>query len=261
MELVSMLNPISDQGISLALLHHFNKVNEQTSTRTPAERMAGSGAMFGAFDVGLFITKSENGARKLEIHTDIRDLAAPDKFIITLNGDGTGAYGGYTYKDTLRLVREDAPEPQIKGAPLAIRSFIIENDGRATPKQIRDHFDITDPTLKDRRDDLETIGVHYISAGAKSHYEVSYALPQDAPRFGDLGVPETPYPKQQNSIDLGVDLGAPQTPSHYVASRGLGSQAASSDLGVDEVRLDQEDDAGYWAMLNAITDPEAREHE
>ena len=32
--------------------------------------MAGSGAMFGAFDVGLFITKSENGARKLTIHTE-----------------------------------------------------------------------------------------------------------------------------------------------------------------------------------------------
>ena len=61
MELVDLLAPISHAGISLGMLHHFDKVNEMTSGRTPAERMAGSGAMFGALDVGLFIAKSEAG--------------------------------------------------------------------------------------------------------------------------------------------------------------------------------------------------------
>ena len=73
--------------------------------------------MFGALDVGLFIIRSEDHARKLTIHSDMRDLAAPDDFVVTLQGVATGQHGGFTYRDELRLVRRGCrPGRELKKA-------------------------------------------------------------------------------------------------------------------------------------------------
>jgi hypothetical protein len=85
---------------SIALLHHFTKLSELSKERTPAERMSGSGAMYGALDVGLFITGSDDHARKLRIDFDGRDIAMPDPVSIYLEGDGQGPNKSLTYDDT-----------------------------------------------------------------------------------------------------------------------------------------------------------------
>lgn len=252
MELVDLLNPISDAGTALAMLHHFNKVNEQTSQRTPAERMAGSGAMFGAFDVGLFITKSESGARRLTIHTDIRDLPAPPRFLVNLQGVGTGQHGGFTYRDNLRLTMEDAPAEKHGKAPAhEIRDWIInDHGGAASPGEIQLHFGISDTLLRSRRDELSVLGIQYLGSGRSTRYEA-------------------PLPQTPNNPEVGATLGSPeppQTPNLLRRGSGVWGQEPvptqdrpKEDFGV--VTLLDDPDAGYWSMLDAIREPEAKENE
>jgi hypothetical protein len=90
-------------GRSVALLHHFGKLSETQKERSPGERMAGTGAMYGALDVGFLITRSESGARRLRVEIEARDFAAPDALGIVIGGTGSGAHGGFTYTDTATL--------------------------------------------------------------------------------------------------------------------------------------------------------------
>ena len=94
------LEPLLAERRSVAILHHFGKLTELSKERTPGERMAGSGAMYGALDVGWFITKSEGGARRLRLEVEARDFATPDPIGLALVGTGSGAYGGFAYADT-----------------------------------------------------------------------------------------------------------------------------------------------------------------
>jgi hypothetical protein len=101
------LEPFLADGRSIALNHHFGKWNDTQSARTPGERMAGSGAMYGALDVGYFITKSESGARRLRVEIDARDFAAPDPLGVVIVGTGSGEHGGFTYRDTATVVLDE----------------------------------------------------------------------------------------------------------------------------------------------------------
>jgi RecA-family ATPase len=56
------LDPLLAAGRSVPVLHHFGKLSETQKERSPGERMAGTGAMYGALDVGFLITRSEKGA-------------------------------------------------------------------------------------------------------------------------------------------------------------------------------------------------------
>ena len=49
----SNLAELLEDGRSLAFLHHFTKTSETSKERTPGERMSGSGAMYGALDIGI----------------------------------------------------------------------------------------------------------------------------------------------------------------------------------------------------------------
>ncbi len=213
MQLIDLLSPLSERGVGNALLHHFVKLSEISQQRQPGERMAGTGAMFGALDVGLFIVKSEGNARKLTIHTDVRDGAAPEQFIVTLQGDGTAAYGGFTYRDELRLVREDPdPDESLKKAkPREIRAWIIEQGGSATPGEIRRRFELNDQGLRERRERLKELGVTYFEAGKNSRYEATPlhpAAPRDAGNSGVVEThPATPLPYKGGSGDSGVTAG------------------------------------------------------
>src|SRR5205823_4405948 len=93
------LEPLQAEKRSAALLHHFGKLNETQKERSPGERMVGSGAMEGALDVGIYITKSDAGARRLRLEFEARDFATPDPIGIAIAGTGRGEHGGFTYLD------------------------------------------------------------------------------------------------------------------------------------------------------------------
>jgi AAA domain len=102
------LEPMLAAGRTVALLHHFGKLNETQKERSPGERMAGTGAMYGALDVGFLITRSDNGARRLRVDVEARDFAAPDALGVVILGTGTGQHGGFTYADTATLAIDPA---------------------------------------------------------------------------------------------------------------------------------------------------------
>ena len=73
------LEPLLADGLTVALLHHFAKLTETQNQRQPGERMSGTGAMFEALDVGLYITKSESGARRLRVELRAATSPAPTR--------------------------------------------------------------------------------------------------------------------------------------------------------------------------------------
>lgn len=102
------LEPMLAAGRTVALLHHFGKLTETQKERSPGERMAGTGAMYGALDVGFLITRSESGARRLRVEVEARDFAAPDALGVVIAGTGSGEHGGFTYADTATLAIDAA---------------------------------------------------------------------------------------------------------------------------------------------------------
>ncbi len=136
---------------SIALLHHFTKLSEISKERTPAERMSGSGAMYGALDVGMFITGSEENGRKLGIDFDGRDIAMPDRVSVYLEGAGEGPNGGFTYTDTA-FWRGDIPdveEEDLSVPPALIIDFVRDRvqatGGLVSTAEIKDHIENEKP--------------------------------------------------------------------------------------------------------------------
>lgn len=95
--------PLLSSGVTIAVLHHFGKLTDTQRDRSPGERMAGTGAMYGALDVGFLITQSESGARRLRVDVDARDFAAPEAIGLVLAGTGTAEHGGFRYTDEARF--------------------------------------------------------------------------------------------------------------------------------------------------------------
>lgn len=177
----SNLAPMLDNGASLAFLHHFTKLSETSKERTPAERMSGSGAMYGALDVGLFITGSENGARKLRVEFDGRDLAMPNALGIELKGEGRGENGGFTYRDTAYWEKVEAPDQDEVEAPATeIVAWLIANGGEASEYEIAAAFDVSQKTIGRRRYKLSQLGVEWHSPpGVKGVYRITSAYASD----------------------------------------------------------------------------------
>jgi hypothetical protein len=89
----------------------------------------------------------------MRVELEVRDGVALEPFGVRLEGVGSGAYGGFTYTDTAMLAIDDEVlgEQQPKAPAGEIAAWIKSQPlGSATPKQIRDHFDISDPTLRAR---------------------------------------------------------------------------------------------------------------
>jgi hypothetical protein len=173
-QLRSNLTPLAADGRAVAMLHHFGKLNETTKERAPAERMSGTGAMRGAADVGLYLT-GEADSPVSRVDVEARDMASPDAFGFRLTGEGTGTNGSFTYMDACRLAM-DTPGARVtvKASAEQIAEFVREGDfKRRTPKEIRDRFDISDRTLRERRPALLALGIEYESAGALSRYVVA----------------------------------------------------------------------------------------
>ena len=59
--LIANLTTLEAEGRALGFLHHFHKPpGESTKQRRAPERMAGSGALYGALDAGLFVTSNDD---------------------------------------------------------------------------------------------------------------------------------------------------------------------------------------------------------
>ena len=111
------LRPLGEEGRVCAFAHHFAKLTELSKERSPGERMTGSGAMYGAMDLGVFITGSDNGARVLRVEFDGRDSAMPDPVGVRLLGAGSGDNGSLVYADAAHFVTERAPNTAELKAP------------------------------------------------------------------------------------------------------------------------------------------------
>lgn len=163
------LEPLLTTGRSVGLLHHFGKLTEITKERTPGERMTGSGAMYGALDVGVFITGSDDGARKLRVDFELRDLANPETIGVHLEGDGNGDNGGFTYADTATFtIKDETPdERDVKAPAEEIMEYVLKQGGDVLAKDIRAYFDISDHTLTARLGRLMGLGIDYVAKRGK----------------------------------------------------------------------------------------------
>ncbi len=149
---------------SITLLHHFVKLTELSKERSPAERMSGSGAMYGALDVGIFITGSEDHARRLKIEFDGRDIAMPDPMSVYLEGAGSGPNLSLVYEDKAFWHGDvaDVADDDVRAPASAIAHWIRTfRDGQEGMAEVAEHFKITDDTLRSRRGSLERLGIDW----------------------------------------------------------------------------------------------------
>lgn len=153
-DLVRTLQPITTSGCAIALLHHFSKLTEVSKERTAGERMAGAGAMYGAFDVGVFIVNSETGARFLELEFETRDLVSPPKTKVFLEGRTSGPNGGFTFNDaaTWTETDHDPGAPEKPGNAAVVKAWLEQQPSRqATEKDLAAALGLTQRTLRRRR--------------------------------------------------------------------------------------------------------------
>lgn len=192
------LEPLLSMGRSVAMLHHFGKLTEITKERTPGERMTGSGAMYGAMDVGMFITGSDDGARKLRVEFEMRDIATPDTIGVHLEGDGNGDNGGFIYTDTAAFaIRDETPdERDVKAPAEEIMEYVLEQGGDVLAKQVREYFEISDHTLTARLGRLQGLGIDYVSRRGKPGRFVA-RQPEDEQL--PLSAPSTEVPSSETS--------------------------------------------------------------
>lgn len=177
----SNLQPITDDGRAIAMLHHNVKLSEISKERDPGERMSGSGAMYGALDVGIYITGSDEHATKLRLDFDLRDLATPPHLNIHLTGEGAGENGGYTYRDTatFQVVEDEVPETDLKAPVDEIYDWIVAQGGDVEAKYAKAHFEIGDSTFTRRLGRLMEMGVQYIGGRGKAARLVLSETPPD----------------------------------------------------------------------------------
>jgi AAA domain len=60
-----------------------------------------------------------------------------------------------------------------KAPPRAIAEWIREQGGEARPGEIREHFDLGDEALRNRRDDLAELSIEYVGSGPNARYRVA----------------------------------------------------------------------------------------
>jgi hypothetical protein len=131
------LEPLLAGGRTVPVLHHFGKLTETQKERSPGERMAGTGAMYGALDVGFLITKSESGARRLRVEIEARDFAAPDALGVVISGTGSGEHGGLTYADTATVeIDPAAAEDRDLAGEIEALFGRLTSDPEAEPKDV-----------------------------------------------------------------------------------------------------------------------------
>ena len=123
-QLLDSLAELARDGRALAFLHHFAKASEQSSARSPGERMVGSGALHGSYDAALLIVSATEGASHMTVVHDARDTATAPAFDVAMAGEGTGKAGGYTYTDTLHLDWQGPPADPVDEMAEKLRAIL-----------------------------------------------------------------------------------------------------------------------------------------
>ena len=168
------LQTIIETGCSIAILHHFGKLSEISRERDPAERMAGAGAMFGALDVGLFITGYDEDTRTLRLHVDCRDIATPHLHGVQLEGKGTGENGGLSYRDAASWIQAVAPDEDDVDVPAQdLVDWLTTHAKDASKQEIAAACDCSVRTVERREPRMEQLGVEIIrKRGAPNIYRI-----------------------------------------------------------------------------------------
>lgn len=172
--LVSNLEPLNQAGCAIEFLHHFVKRNESTKGRSLGEMMSGSGALFSHADSLLGVTaleKNKNLISKLTVAMDGRDEALPEPFSISFEGEARGKFGGWEYRDELRIFAVDELNPTAWERAAEVAAWIQNQHRRVSPGQICKEFSIPSQTLRDNRTSLQMLGITYHSEGRFSSYE------------------------------------------------------------------------------------------
>lgn len=168
-KLMHNLRPMLNDGVSIAMLHHFSKWGDTNAGRSPGDRMVGTGAMRGALDVGLYLTQVSGVTR---VDSEARDLTMPDTFNWSLAGFGSGANGGFTYRDTCTLKLETGETMQKRAAGAEdIALWIRNNGGVASPRVICAIFTLSDSSLRALGNDLAKCGILPRGKGSSTVYE------------------------------------------------------------------------------------------
>lgn len=248
---------------SIALLHHFTKLNELTKERTPAERMSGSGAMYGALDVGIFITGSEDHARKLRVEFDGRDIAMPDPISVYLEGAGSGPNGSLLYTDTA-FWRGDIPE--VEEDNVAVPSVVVVDivRNRGTIKRA----DLIEAIAQQLPDAQRRTIIDRIERLASSHPPTlirptrgMYALREDAHAQNAHDVQCANEPHEQAKTNAHAHDAHPNAMGDHISLNhaGLREEHHAHPYGIDaaSVRRDAEPDDDL-AYLDTIA-PETEE--
>lgn len=162
-----------------ALLHHFTKLSEISKERDPGERMSGSGAMFGALDVGVYITGSQEGARRLRLEFDCRDIATPGTVGVYLEGHTTGENDGFARSDKAWWIASVAPDEDDVDVPAEeILEWLFQQEEPVTKTQIAAAFEIAERTVNRRVPRLAQLGATIERRPGKQTL-YSYRGPQD----------------------------------------------------------------------------------
>lgn len=264
------LEPLLSMGRSIALLHHFGKLTELTKERTPGERMTGSGAMYGAMDVGMFITGSDDGARKLRVEFEMRDIANPDTIGVHLEGDGNGDNGGFIYTDTATFaIRDETPdERDVKAPAEEIMEYVLEQGGDVLAKQVREYFEISDHTLTARLGRLMGLGIDYVASRGKPGRFVARQPEDEQLPLSDQAT-EVPSSATSELRNFSAQQSQKQHPSNSTEvtplrnpeTVGLQEETSSevpnspterapvrTALRISDTENDNEDDPGAWAQ-------------
>ena len=99
--LLRNLEGLLSEDCLLLFTHHFGKGGEQQRGRSNGDKLAGSGALFGAADLLVYITESLHNARSLRLAADARDFRPPAPFVVDLVGEPSGGNGTFLYDDTV----------------------------------------------------------------------------------------------------------------------------------------------------------------
>lgn len=204
------LQPITDAGRSLAMLHHFGKLTETQKERDPGERMSGSGAMFGALDVAIYITGSDDNARSLRLEFDARDIAAPERLSVRLTGEGTGENGGLTYRDYgIWRLSDEVDEDDLKAPSVEIADYVREQGGRIKATEVRAYFDISEHTLAARLTSLINHRIDYVAVRGKAAWLVARPDPEPSAEEPQQSYPHLRSTSAPNSSALRNFVGEP----------------------------------------------------
>jgi hypothetical protein len=84
--LMRSLAPITAQGCTVAIVHHFGKLNDATAMRRPGQRLRGASAFHGAVDSGIYLERGKNDTRTT-VTIELKDGAPVDPFSFSWPSD------------------------------------------------------------------------------------------------------------------------------------------------------------------------------